>query len=81
MRLHSITLTNYRGIAESTVEFGSGVTIVEGPNEVGKSSIQEAITQLREDKASSRKASVKDTQPVGSDINRLTATVPVPAIV
>ena len=68
MRLHSIRLVNYRGIAEATVEFGSGVTIVEGPNEIGKSSIHQAITQLREDKASSRKASVKDTQPVGSDV-------------
>ncbi|WP_210605066.1 AAA family ATPase [Brevibacterium oceani] len=68
MRLHSITLTDYRGITESTVEFGPGVTIVEGPNEIGKSSIHQAITQLREDKASSRKASVKDTQPVGSDV-------------
>lgn len=68
MRLHSITLIDYRGIAEATVDFGPGVTIVEGPNEIGKSSIHQAITQLREDKASSRKASVKDTQPVGSDV-------------
>ncbi|WP_166970849.1 AAA family ATPase [Brevibacterium atlanticum] len=68
MRLHSITLTDYKGITESTVEFGPGVTVVEGPNEIGKSSIHQAITQLREDKASSRKASVKDTQPVGSDV-------------
>jgi DNA repair exonuclease SbcCD ATPase subunit len=68
MRLHSISLKDYRGIPEATVEFGPGVTIVEGPNEVGKSSIHQAITQLREDKDGSRKASVKDTQPVGSDV-------------
>ncbi|WP_209371842.1 AAA family ATPase [Brevibacterium renqingii] len=68
MRLHSISLVDYRGITDATVEFGSGVTIVEGPNEIGKSSIHQAITQLREDKASSRKASIKDTQPVGSDV-------------
>ncbi|MGO1312926.1 MAG: AAA family ATPase, partial [Brevibacterium aurantiacum] len=67
MKFHSIHLRNYRGIADSRVEFGDGVTVVEGPNEVGKSSIHEAITHLREDKASSRKASVKETQPVGVD--------------
>lgn len=67
MKFHSIHLRNYRGIADSRVEFGDGVTIVEGPNEVGKSSIHEAITHLREDKSSSRKASVKETQPVGVD--------------
>ncbi|MDN5585972.1 MAG: AAA family ATPase, partial [Brevibacterium sp.] len=67
MKFHSIQLRNYRGIAEAHVEFGDGVTIVEGPNEIGKSSIHEAITHLREDKSSSRKASVKETQPVGVD--------------
>lgn len=67
MKFHSIQLRNYRGIADSHVEFGDGVTIVEGPNEIGKSSIHEAITHLREDKSSSRKASIKETQPVGID--------------
>src|SRR5699024_12470721 len=63
-----ITLDDYRGITDPTAAFGSGVTTVEGPNEIGKSSIHQAITQLRTDKAGSRKASVKDTQPVGSDV-------------
>lgn len=67
MRLHSIRLRNYRGITDATVDFSDGVTIVEGPNEVGKSSIHEAITHLREDKASSKKASIKDLQPIGVD--------------
>ncbi|WP_453985896.1 AAA family ATPase [Brevibacterium casei] len=67
MRLHSIRLRNYRGITNATVDFSDGVTIVEGPNEVGKSSIHEAITHLREDKASSKKASIKDLQPIGVD--------------
>lgn len=67
MKLHSIHLRNYRGITDSRVDFADGVTVVEGPNEIGKSSIHEAITHLREDKSSSRKASVKETQPVGVD--------------
>lgn len=68
MKLHSIRLRNYRGIVDSTVEFASGVTVVEGPNEVGKSSIAEAIRHLREDKSSSRKQGIKDIQPVGADV-------------
>ena len=67
MKLHSIHLKNYRGITDARVEFAEGVTVVEGPNEIGKSSIHEAITHLREDKSSSRKGSVKETQPVGLD--------------
>lgn len=68
MKLHSIRLQNYRGITDAHVEFADGVTVVEGPNEVGKSSIHQAITHLREDKSSSRKGSIKEIQPVGADV-------------
>lgn len=68
MKLHSIHLQNYRGITDARVEFTDGVTVVEGPNEVGKSSIHQAITHLRDDKSSSRKGSIKDIQPVGADV-------------
>lgn len=68
MKLHSIHLRNYRGITDARVEFADGVTVVEGPNEVGKSSIHQAITHLREDKSSSRKGSIKEIQPVGADV-------------
>ncbi|WP_309132611.1 AAA family ATPase [Brevibacterium sp.] len=68
MRLHSIRLQNYRGITDATVEFSSGVTVIEGPNEIGKSSIAQAIKHLREDKSSSKKQGIKDIQPVGSDV-------------
>ena len=37
MRIHRITLRNYRGTVERTLEFRDGVTVVEGRNEVGKS--------------------------------------------
>ena len=37
MRLNRVQLRNYRGVAKSDVTFSqNGVTIVEGPNEVGK---------------------------------------------
>ena len=44
MRFHRLTLRNYRGIEEITVEFAeTGVTVIEGDNEVGKTSLAEAI--------------------------------------
>lgn len=68
MRLKSITLRNYRGVTESTVDFSDGVTVVEGPNEVGKSSIPEALRLLREVKASSKAAQVRSIKPVHRDV-------------
>ena len=47
MRLLRLRLANYRGIDESEVRFSSkGLTIVEGPNEAGKTSLGEAIRLL-----------------------------------
>ncbi|MBW1706180.1 MAG: AAA family ATPase [Deltaproteobacteria bacterium] len=47
MRLLCLRLANYRGIDESEVRFGlQGLTIVEGPNEAGKTSLSEAIRIL-----------------------------------
>lgn len=44
MKIHRITIRNYRGVEECTVEFAeTGVTIIEGDNEVGKTSLFEAI--------------------------------------
>ncbi len=68
MRLVRVTLRNFRGVEESTVRFGDGVTVVVGPNEVGKSSIAEAIRLLRTAKSSSRSQSVRDVKPAGRDV-------------
>lgn len=68
MRLRSITLRNFRGVQESRVEFGDAVTVIEGPNEIGKSSIAEALRLIRSEKDSSQKACVRAVQPVGSDV-------------
>lgn len=68
MRISAITLRNFRGITEQTVEFGAGVTIVEGPNEVGKSSIAEALRLARTFKASSRAKEILVVAPVGRDV-------------
>ena len=68
MRIHRVRLRNYRGITESDVSFStSGVTIVEGPNEVGKTSIPEALRLAIELPDSSQHARIKSIKPVGRD--------------
>ncbi|MCD7100758.1 AAA family ATPase [Pseudoclavibacter sp. 13-3] len=67
MRLTQIELISFRGISHRTIAFAPGVTVVEGPNEVGKSSVLEAMRLVREFKASSKHRSIKNVQPVGRD--------------
>ncbi|MFV2064829.1 MAG: AAA family ATPase, partial [Chloroflexota bacterium] len=68
MRIHRIRLCNYRGIDEREVELAPiGVTVIEGPNEIGKSSIAESLNFLFEELDSTGKQAVKDTKPVGRD--------------
>jgi len=68
MRLLRLRLANYRGIDESEVRFGSnGITIVEGPNETGKTSLGEAIRLLFEYLDSSKHRSIDAIRPVHID--------------
>ena len=68
MRLHRLRLRNYRGVAECDVSFSTdGVTIVDGPNEVGKTSLPEALQLAIDLPDSSRHARVTSVKPVGSD--------------
>ncbi|WQD12487.1 MAG: AAA family ATPase [Lawsonella clevelandensis] len=56
MRLHSITLKDYRGITERHVDFDDhGITVIAGPNQSGKSSVIEAINLVLTEKATSTK--------------------------
>ncbi|MEK6721556.1 MAG: AAA family ATPase [Chloroflexota bacterium] len=69
MRILRIALRNYRGVSDRTVEFApSGVTIVEGPNEIGKSSIAEAIDRIIEDLDSTSKQRIQAVKPVDRDV-------------
>ncbi len=71
MRIHRICVRNVKGITERTLEFpDTGVVVVEGPNEVGKSTFLEALDRLLEakGKASSKAASIVALQPVGQDV-------------
>jgi len=68
MRLLRLRLTNYRGIDKSEVRFSpQGITIVEGPNETGKTSLSESITLLFEYLDSSKHNAVKAIKPVARD--------------
>ena len=69
MRLLRLRLADYRGIDESEVRFApKGLTIVEGPNEAGKTSLSEAIGLLFDYLDSSRHSAVKAIQPVTRDV-------------
>lgn len=65
-----IRLENVRGIGEVEIEIpSSGVTVIEAPNESGKSTLFDAIDILFELKSSSGAAKVKALQPVGKDVS------------
>ena len=64
MKLHRLVLTNYRGIAHREIEFPDrGVVVVCGANEVGKSSMIEALDLLLESRDRSTKKEVKQVKP------------------
>jgi len=68
MRLQRISLRNYRGVAAADVAIAhNGVTIIQGPNEIGKSSLAEAIQFLFEEPDSSNKKQLKAIKSVNVD--------------
>jgi hypothetical protein len=69
MRLHKLVLTNYRGITHREIEFPDhGVVVVSGANEIGKSSMIEALDLLMEAKDRSTKKEVKQVKPTHADV-------------
>ena len=69
MRIHRIRLRNYRGVDEHEVSFpATGVTVVQGDNEVGKSSLAEALDLLFDYQDSSTNKAVKAVKPVHKDV-------------
>lgn len=77
MKLHRLVLTNYRGIAHREIEFPDhGVVVVYGANEVGKSSMIEALDLLLESKDRSTKKDVKQVKPANADVgSEITAEI------
>ena len=69
MKLHRLVLTNYRGITHREIEFPDrGVIVVSGANEIGKSSMIEALDLLLESKDRSTKKDVKQVKPTHADV-------------
>lgn len=68
MRIHRIALRNYRGVRCADISLASnGVTIIQGPNEVGKSSLSEALLFLFDEPHTSTKSKLKAVKPVDID--------------
>ena len=69
MRLLRIRLTAVRGVAACEVDLArDGVTIVEAPNEAGKTTLFDAVDVLLGYKDNSRAQPVRSLQPVGRDV-------------
>lgn len=68
MKFIRLRIANYRGITASEVEFGSaGITLIQGPNEAGKTSLGEAIGLLFEYLDSSKHRDIEAIRPVHRD--------------
>ena len=81
MKLHRLTLRNYRGIAHRDIEFPDrGVVVISGANEIGKSSMIEALDLLLHSKDRSAKKEVKQVKPThvdeGAEIAAVISTGP-----
>jgi uncharacterized protein YhaN len=69
VKLHRLVLTNYRGIVNREIDFPDhGVVVVSGANEIGKSSMIEALDLLLESKDRSTKKEVKQVKPINADV-------------
>jgi AAA ATPase domain len=77
MKLHRLVLKNYRGIGHREIDFPDhGVVVVSGANEIGKSSMVEALDLLLESKDRSTKKEVKQVKPTHADVgSEITAEI------
>ena len=68
MRIHRISLRNFRGVRSADVSLApNGVTIIQGPNEVGKTSLADAIVFLFDEPHTSSKSKLRAVKPVHID--------------
>jgi DNA repair exonuclease SbcCD ATPase subunit len=69
MILEEITIKNWRGYREPhTFQFQNGINLVVGRNEVGKSTIFEAMTRALFDRFNSKTEEIRAIQPMGSSL-------------
>ncbi|HSK59719.1 MAG TPA: AAA family ATPase, partial [Actinomycetospora sp.] len=68
MRLHRIRLRDFRGVHDREIVLAEhGVTVLQGDNEVGKTSTVAALDLLFDAADSSRRADIRHAQPAGVD--------------
>jgi len=69
MRIHRLEVTQVRGLAHAEVTFApTGVTVIEAPNETGKTTLFDALDVLLTEKQGTRRQRVRDLQPRGEDV-------------
>lgn len=70
MRIHSLELRNVRSIEHLHLADipDTGVVVIHGHNEAGKTTITEAIRTVLKEKSDTKKTAVKAMQPVGKDV-------------
>lgn len=69
MILHRLRLTNFRGVEDREISFPEqGVVVVHGPNEIGKSSMLEALDLLVTYRDRSNHRDVKQVKPAHADV-------------
>ncbi|HUX22272.1 MAG TPA: AAA family ATPase [Spirochaetia bacterium] len=66
MRVLDVQIENWRGLRKASFTFSSRITILHGPNEAGKSTVQEAIRFAFLGEASSSATELKELVPWGS---------------
>ena len=71
MRIHSLTIENFRGIERLTLEElpETGVIVIHGDNEQGKSTILDALHAALYEKHGGRSGRVRAWKPVGRDVS------------
>jgi DNA repair exonuclease SbcCD ATPase subunit len=68
MRYASLRIANYRGVSKREAEFaGTGITLIRGPNEIGKTSFGEAVRILFDYPDSSKHSDLTAIRPVHRD--------------
>lgn len=68
MILHSLTIENFKAIEREAIEFGdTGITLIEGRNESGKTSVFDAFRLLINTKSKSKPRALKESVRVGAD--------------
>lgn len=69
MRILRVRLKDFRGVEDREITFAPrGVTIIEGPNEIGKTSVALGLDLIFSEYDSSTKQIIKSYRPIGRDV-------------